>query len=200
MEQEEIKKSIIERFNSLQPEIQTAIMNSDYENNISIIGRKYNLTDEQVSELEFNTTLVLLGQTHPDNYKVELSEDIKLSEDKISEIVNDINEIILKPIRETLKNNFADDDRKESELMEIPLPPYKSPEAVAEIMPQNVEKKEVETKIEIPLIDFPKKEEVIPAKPPTNIIEEKLKGATQSENTVSDHSASSARDPYREEF
>ena len=42
--EEEIKQSIIERFNKLQPEVQAAIMDSNYEKNVYEIGKKYNLS------------------------------------------------------------------------------------------------------------------------------------------------------------
>jgi len=109
MEQEEIKNSIIERFNNLQPEIQEAIMNTNYENILVEIGEKYKLSPEQIGEFEFNTTLVLLGQTHPDEYSKELSENLKLPEETIKEIVNEINEKVLKNIRALLVKNFEEE-------------------------------------------------------------------------------------------
>ena len=110
MEQEVIKKSIIERFNSLQPEIQQAVMDSSYENYLSEIVVKHNLTKEQAGELEIDTTLVMLGQTHPNQYEKELLEDLRLAEWKTKELVSDVNEKILKNIRDLLVKNFDEEE------------------------------------------------------------------------------------------
>jgi len=179
MDQEEIKKSIVERFNNLQPEIQKAIMDPDYEQHVYNIAKKYNLSTEQTEEFESDTTLVMLGQIHPNDYNETLVDDLNLPADKINEIVNDVNEKILKPIRDLLKNNFEEDDRIESELINIPTPPYAK----------------TEVKIEAPKVD----------EAPKNIIEEKLKNQTTSNNTVSDYTipkistnTSPSNDPYHE--
>jgi cell fate (sporulation/competence/biofilm development) regulator YlbF (YheA/YmcA/DUF963 family) len=220
MEQEEIKKAILERFNNLQPEIQAAIMDTNYEIYLDEVGKKHNLTLEQMADLELNTTLVMLGQTHPDEYKDELIEDLELPEEKITEIVNDINEKILKPIIVILRNNFEEDERIESEFRKTPLPPYAllpNEEKKAEIVPNTfeVEKKEIPKSPEvISAPELPKsyfipkpmeekvinnEELIIKNEKPVNIMEEKMKGATVSVNTVSDHSAPKI-DPYREAF
>ena len=227
MDQEEIKKSIAERFNDLQPEIQDAIMNSDYEKNIYEIAQKHKLSVEQMGEFESDTTLVMLGQIHPDEYNKELADDLNLPENKINEIVNDVNEKILKPIRELLKKNFENDDVEEAESLDIPLPPYNKPVADEEIkttpspITEKVEiKKPIETIVGIsdksadindvqrimqdikPISSNTK----ISDKPtPKNIIEEKLKSPTISTHTVSSYTASpigipssKPHDPYHE--
>jgi hypothetical protein len=123
MDIDEIKNAVIERFNNLQAEIQAIIMDPNYDKTIADIGKKYSLSPAQVSELELNTTLVLLGQTHPDEYTDEILEDLKLPKDLISQIANDVNEKILKSVRDMIKKNFEDDEKEDEAQEEVPLPP-----------------------------------------------------------------------------
>ena len=116
MEQEEIKNAIIERFNNLQPEIRNIILDENYDKTLYNISQKYKMTPEQVQDFELNTTLVLLGQTHPNDYEKELKEDIKLPKETIENIVQEVKEQILKNIYQTLKDNFTKDDEEEAKL------------------------------------------------------------------------------------
>ncbi|MFA7315242.1 MAG: hypothetical protein WC059_00365 [Candidatus Paceibacterota bacterium] len=122
-QQEEIKKAIQERFENLQPEIQDAIMSSNYEKELYDISQKYKLNIEQMGQLELNTTLVMLGNTHPDEYVDELVTDLKIKKEDALAISNDVNERIMKNIREILKKNFEKEDEEESASKEVPVPP-----------------------------------------------------------------------------
>lgn len=113
MEQEEIKKAIIERFNSLQPEIQDLIISTNYEETLYSISQGHKLTDEQFSNLELNTTLVLLGNTHPSEYKNELTDILNTSQDEIEKIVSEVNEKILNKVLPILIQNFEEDEKSE---------------------------------------------------------------------------------------
>ena len=215
MDTEEIKKSIAERFNNLQPEIQDAIMSSNYEKNLYEIAQKHKLNVEQLGELELNTTLVLLGQTHPDEYADELEEDLKLPKEKIGEIVTDVNERIMKNIRELIKKNFADDDETEAQA-EVPVPPY-----IASEMQKPAPVAEKTITQPTTTVPTPKVESSIYGKAGIEILDgvdmisQKLKGVTMNKSVVSDHSipkvtpttpqapapttpSTRARDPYHE--
>ncbi len=124
MDEDRIKNSIRERFNNLQPEIQAAIMNPEYEKNLTEIAQKYNLSAEEFSELELNTTLVLIGQTHPDKYMDELSDDLKIPKEKIDAIVGEVNEKILKDIVDIIRKNFDADDTEEQIISDLPDSDY----------------------------------------------------------------------------
>jgi hypothetical protein len=114
MDQQELENLIVERFDNLQPEIQAVIMDPNYEKQVVDIAQKYNLSKEQTSDLEINTTLVLLGNTHPDEYSKELTEDLKLAPVVVKQIVDDINQTVLKNILGMIKQNFKEDDEKEA--------------------------------------------------------------------------------------
>lgn len=120
MDEDRIKNSIQERFNNLQPEIQAAIMDPNYEKTLGEISQKYNLSAQEFSELELNTTLVLIGQTHPDKYMDELSDDLKIPKEKIEAIVMEVNEKILKNIVYIIRKNFDADDTEEQIISDLP--------------------------------------------------------------------------------
>jgi hypothetical protein len=214
MDQEEIKNAIKERFNNLQPEIQEAIMSSNYEKNLYEIGTKYKLNIEQMGKLEFNTTLVLLGQTHPNDYLDTLAGDLNMPKETVNNIVGDVNEKIMKNIIDLIKQNFAKDDEEEEAFREIPLPPISKPENVptpsyketsneiktAEAKPaqENNEKKisnehhEIYKNVGIEIMNDEKIEESkndsASLQSGINMIKDKLGGVTVSKEKVSDYS------------
>lgn len=120
MDKEETQKAILDRFNNLQPEIQAIIMDPTYDQNIMDIGKRYELKPEQISELELNTTMVLMGQIHPDDYKLSLSDDIEIPEYKIDSIIKDVNEKVFKNVVELIKKNFTADQAEDSIVSDLP--------------------------------------------------------------------------------
>lgn len=111
-QKEELEKAIGERFANLQPEIQAVIMSTDLEKNLTKIYEKNKLTVEQLKNLEAETCLILIGDTHPDDLREDL-DDLNLSPEITDQIVNDINETILKPVIGMLKSNFDKEDKEE---------------------------------------------------------------------------------------
>lgn len=124
MDKDELKEAVANRLENLQPEIRNAIMDSNYEKNLYEISQKFKLNIEQMSQLEIATTLVLLGQTHPDGYIDDVIEEVKVPKDVAEGIVNDVNEKILKNIRDLIKKNFEEDKAEDEAQSEVPLPPY----------------------------------------------------------------------------
>lgn len=120
MDQEEIQKSILERFNNLQPEIQAIIMDPGYDKNILEIATRYELKPEEISELELNTTMVLLGQIHPDDYKTSLTDDLDIPEYKLDSIIKDVNEKVFKRVVEIIKKNFRADETEDRIVSDLP--------------------------------------------------------------------------------
>ncbi|MEK7585657.1 MAG: hypothetical protein AAB477_00245 [Patescibacteria group bacterium] len=122
-----------ERFLKLPKEVQKAISESHYQQTLYTIASKQKLSMEQMGSLEEATNKVLLGIIHPDKYETELKEKLGLPADKTTELVNDVNEGVLKNIREILKSHW--NDGKIGEVKpedEVPIPPYaqvKTPEA-----------------------------------------------------------------------
>jgi len=128
MENEELKNKIIERFKNLQPEIQNIILEENYGKDLYNLAQKYQMNPEQITYFEINTTLLLIGDIHPDEYKDHLAENLKIDQVTSEKIKQDVFSTVLKDVIDIIRKNFEEDDileelvKKDTE--EIPAPPY----------------------------------------------------------------------------
>lgn len=191
-----------ERFAKLPKSVQSAISESNYQESLYGIANKNKLSIEQMGVLEEITVKVLLGVIHPDQYESELTSKIELEKDKVTEIVMDVNEKILKTIREILKKHWSEN---ESGVVnpddEVPIPPY----AISTPPEPEIKKEEV-AKIEINNPWEKNRESTLGMNPPEKtetgiyqkagieivdgmeMIGDKLKGVTISKNVITNHS------------
>ncbi len=97
------QKIIKEKFDSLPKTIQEVILSSNYQETLFEIGKRYQLTVEQMGILEQETTLVMMGLTQTKNFETELISELKIDPVKGAAIVGEINEKVFLAIRELLK-------------------------------------------------------------------------------------------------
>jgi hypothetical protein len=116
------EKKLDERFSSLPKEVQDAINESDYQETLYLLSQKYKLPIDKMGLLEEITTKVMLGIIHPDKYGEELKTKLGLNDIDNSNLVDDINNKILKTIKGSLKEHWQNSSVSEDK---IPLPPYK---------------------------------------------------------------------------
>lgn len=95
-------EEIQQKFESLPEDIKWAIMAVKVDDKIIDIGQARGLNVEQMGQLSLETHMVMLGFVHPDKFEASLKGSLGLPDDKNKEIVNDVNEKILKGIREKL--------------------------------------------------------------------------------------------------
>jgi hypothetical protein len=204
------ERKLDEHFASLPKEVQEAINESGYQVALYEIAKNYKLTIEQMGILEEVTTKVMLNIIHPDKYEEELASKITIPREDIANLVKDVNEKILKTIREILKEHWDKSKQQEDKLEDIPIPPYvtSSKQEVVSSKDENEIPKQPEV---IPAPEQPKsfvvpkpieintEEQVASSKDekeiPKNIIEEKLQGSTVSDYTVSDYSTPKISSP-----
>ncbi len=120
-----------ERLASLPDEVKDAIVNSDYQAKLYAIAGKYKLSIEQMGMLENITNKVMLGVLHPDEYAKSVADKLGMPNDKVNELVGEVNEGVFKNIREGLKSYME----VNSSTPEAPVPPY-APYAPASSMPE----------------------------------------------------------------
>jgi len=202
-----------ERFSKLPQEVQVAISESDYQAKLYAIANKHKLSINHMGALDEVTTKVMIGIIHPDKFEAELQANISIPKEEIIEIVNEVNEEVLKNIREILKSHWGKESSTTQESDdEVPIPPY----AMSTVNIPLASK--VESKIyEDSGIEIVKEEEqtekpsvdTIPLKPNANIITntpvapeinrpnsnisnsiigDKLGGITKSETSTTDYS------------
>jgi hypothetical protein len=182
-------------FSGLPMNVQIAVAESGWKEKLYSIANKYKLSIEQMGILEEITIKVMTNEIPPYEYENKIISRMSLPKEDISNLVNDVNNDVLKTIRELLKEDWNIGEKIETD--EVPLPPYAK----------------TEIKVETPkVVEAPKSYkpvEEITQLPPKNIIEEKLKNVTASNRTVSNYSVPpvvenkgdevpQSHDPYRE--
>ncbi len=132
-----------ERFSKLPKEVQVAISESNYQPTLYAIAESHKLSISSMGALEEATTKVMLGIIHPDMYEKELQDKIKISKEEISKLVSEVNEKILKNIREILKSHWGQNNTAKAEDDDVPIPPY----AISTITTQAPFKKETAAEV-----------------------------------------------------
>jgi hypothetical protein len=217
MDQIQLKQKIGEYFVKLPKEAQDVFSSLVWMETLKEIATKYNLNPEEIEILGTETTLVLLGIIHLGEYQENLERELIVEKETIEKIIMEIDDRILKTIKEqlseTFESNLASLEKEngilpvtgdgnsensknilsDSSFDKIPLPPYSK---IRVDRPEPI--KPLQLKVEIPVTKAPEA--------PKNIMEEKLNNVTANDNKVSDYSISkktftpSSGDPYREEI
>lgn len=100
--QQNIDGNLDERFNKLPKNIQDAITKSKYQETLYAISQENKLNIEQTGILEVTTVEVMLGTINPEKFEESLRGRLQISPETIPKLVKDINEKILKKIRENM--------------------------------------------------------------------------------------------------
>ncbi|MEI6581087.1 MAG: hypothetical protein WCO07_02865 [bacterium] len=114
---EEIQK----KFASLPEDLRWAIMAAKVDEKVTAIGQMHGLNIEQLGQLSLETHMVMLGYTHPDKFEESLKGSMGLPDEKNREIVMEINNKILKDIREKLVSLRKKEDAESKEEKRTPL-------------------------------------------------------------------------------
>ncbi|PIR69583.1 MAG: hypothetical protein COU47_02400 [Candidatus Niyogibacteria bacterium CG10_big_fil_rev_8_21_14_0_10_46_36] len=96
---EEIQK----RFKALPEALREAIFSAEISETLLAIGKKYNLPLDKVGELSTETSLVMLGVTHPNQYISNLQKVLGVERDIARNIAQEVNAQIFAKIRSELK-------------------------------------------------------------------------------------------------
>ncbi|MEI6659928.1 MAG: hypothetical protein WCK91_00715 [bacterium] len=199
------------RFATLPEELRHAIATSDYKQKLFDIATKYKLAINKMQPLEDITVRFIKGEISASQYENNLALDLDVEAGKARQIAGDINESILKAIRQTEKVDTTPSTEQEDE---VPLPPYANPKTV-EVTPKPVTAPSVPTTARdvygeagIEILDdsntktdldaeeksLTPKESVVFAQSGIDLIKEKLDGITSTKNTLSDHTLSRSSD------
>ena len=96
----------IERAKSQLPEeTLNAIKAIDWQAVVVGMREKKGYSFEQLGDLELETELVLCGLLSPENYQKELENRMKITKAAAAELVNEMNDLVFKKIREELVKN-----------------------------------------------------------------------------------------------
>ncbi len=98
-----LQKDLKKQYDSLPPEVQKAILSADLSGKLQEITKNNKLLIDQAGKLETETYLVLLGLEALDDYLDNLVKNVGLPKEKALLVVHDVNELVFKSVRESLK-------------------------------------------------------------------------------------------------
>ncbi len=131
----ETQKIIDERLSKLPPYIKTTLDNIKWGEEILAIGKKHGLHVDEMGILQTETVMVLVGLVHPDEYPKNLKQELHIPREKIDEIVNDINEHILKNVRQALIDFLTTEEKGEQPVPVLTPPPTTAPTPIISTIP-----------------------------------------------------------------
>jgi hypothetical protein len=106
MDQEQLQAHIAAYYSRLPADIQEKLARMDWLMKLKEISAKYGLGSKQIETLGMETTLVLLGAVHVDEYQKTLAAELALPQGIQERLIADINTSILNDIRPGLIEAF----------------------------------------------------------------------------------------------
>ena len=93
-----------DKFNNLPEDYQEAIRTSDYDNQLALITKEHKLHIDQSAVLEKILAQLIFGEIQPENMISEIEDKIYVSQTEAKIMTTELNQLIIKPIKENLKN------------------------------------------------------------------------------------------------
>lgn len=106
MDEKELQKQIALYYSKLPADVQEIFSKMEWLETLKQISLKYSLNDKQIQILGTETTLVLLGIIHLDEYEKKVMDELDLSKESSDKMLGEINESILKSVRPQLSLTF----------------------------------------------------------------------------------------------
>ena len=111
----ETEKTIKEQISQLPNEVRKLFTDPKLNDKFVIIGKKYGLNIEQLGIFQMETMLMMLGLTHLDDYPQELKSRLAMKEERVDNIITDVNQEILTGMRQKLKEAYDKTNLEEEE-------------------------------------------------------------------------------------
>lgn len=96
-------EEIDEIYKNLPDDLKRAFSSANTGKIVEKIGRENQLNIEQIGDLANETSMVMLGVTHPNEFITNLAERLEADKEKTRAIAQKINEQIFKPVRDSLR-------------------------------------------------------------------------------------------------
>ncbi len=100
---DQMQEELSLRFNLLPEDVQRVLMDESYESKLFAIAKDHKLTYEQLTSLELETTMALIGLTKISEFKDQLQTELKLNDPVLAPLFKDLQEKILKNIWPSLE-------------------------------------------------------------------------------------------------
>jgi hypothetical protein len=200
------------RFINISKGTQEAIAMSDWQNNIHDIAKKYKLSIDKIDPLEKLTVQIITGEIDVGKYKNDIMQQLGLSMDDSNNLITDVDNGILKTIKENLKISLSRNEDK------VPFPPYSKVITNEKLLINNREGEDKNGAIGGITFEPIIKDTSVVTPLAINMLKDKLESTTTSPSTTSDYSLpkistkidqttttpvsynSNLHDPYHEEI
>lgn len=103
-----IKKLLAEQIKKLPPPVKEMVIGGEFEKKFQEMYPGWGIHADVADQIENETTLVLVGLEHPQDFADNLVENTQLEPEKAGDIAVEINEVIFKPIQKTLLKLYND--------------------------------------------------------------------------------------------
>ncbi len=107
MNPEELQNKIAEYYSKLPKPAQEMFSKMEWLNKLQGITSRYNMTNTQIQTLGTETSLVMLGIIHPDEYERIIVTELAVPRDIAIKIVDDVNQQIIQDWRQILVETHA---------------------------------------------------------------------------------------------
>jgi len=109
------QEKLIDRYDKLPEDVQSAIFSSESAEIIQKIGQDYKLNIRQVGILADEAGLLMLGVNSPKEFVQNLNKRLEVDKDTVQKIVREINTRIFAKIRESLRKIHGISEEKKDE-------------------------------------------------------------------------------------
>lgn len=106
---DKLKQIIKEETEKLPKENQKIINTFDWVDIIDSIGKKYEISEDQINDLQIETLLVLIGLEEMTSYSSNLEYEVCISKEKLEKIVNEVLEKIFTPIANKISEKIKEE-------------------------------------------------------------------------------------------
>ncbi|MEI7709246.1 MAG: hypothetical protein WCI76_00860 [bacterium] len=103
---EKLKQIIKEEIEKLPTEGQTAVASIDWVKITKEIGEKFLLDENELTDFQVETLLVLTGITYPEFYPINIENQVGMTTEKAKNIAEESLKRIFAPIRNVLEGNI----------------------------------------------------------------------------------------------
>lgn len=123
------------RYASLPPEVRSLIYSAEMLMLIRQIAQKYQLHIDQVGALEDETNALMLGFASIEEYPDILTDVLHIEKDTANNIAQDINNLLLEKIRDTMKKFYEEHKTSAPIVAQVPIPPPSTPTPPSTVPP-----------------------------------------------------------------
>lgn len=143
MDQNELQKKIGEYYSRLPEKAQAEFGRMEWMNTLQSMSDSYKLTEMQKQTLGIETTLLLLGIVHPEEYEELMIKELAVERTVADAILNDVNEKIIKnfgdDFRTLYENTVRYEEEKVNKAEEVKTAVANTPVPMPPLPPKNVD-------------------------------------------------------------